>query len=239
MLWLDDYERRARLLPGLLTLLPFVVVVIALGLRRTPLVSSLLSLLSVTGGPVVLANLVRLKGRALERELFANWNGPWTVSLLRLRDQPPSLQREHRRRQLELVTGLDLPSLEAERSDPEAADEAYEVAVSRLRELTRDKSRFYLVFVENRNYGFERNLLAVRPFGVLSCTAAALALGVAGALSALSIIDARGLDVGLGAVIVVAIMGFWIFMPSAQRVRQAGERYAERLLDAATVLVTR
>ena len=34
-----------------------------------------------------------------------------------------------------------------------------------LREATRDTSRFPLVFAENANYGFRRNLWGLRPIG--------------------------------------------------------------------------
>lgn len=84
MLWLDDYERRARLAPGLLAVLPIALVILALGLRRLPIVSALLSLVTAVGGPVVLASLVRHRGLRLQAELFRKWGGAPTTKGLRL-----------------------------------------------------------------------------------------------------------------------------------------------------------
>ena len=50
-------------------------------------------------------------------------------------------------------------------ADPEWADTKYEEVVTSLREATRDTSRFPLVFAENANYGFRRNLWGLRPIG--------------------------------------------------------------------------
>lgn len=53
MLWLDAYERRARLAPGLLALLPVSVAVTVLGLREAPVVTSIIALFAAAGGPVL------------------------------------------------------------------------------------------------------------------------------------------------------------------------------------------
>jgi hypothetical protein len=59
VLWLDKYERYARVAPGLFALLPVVITVIALGYRQVPVVSGVASMLSLAGGPVLLADTVR------------------------------------------------------------------------------------------------------------------------------------------------------------------------------------
>ena len=78
MIWLDAYERRARLVPGLLALLPIAIVAIALGIDDAPVASSAVSLLSVTGGPVLLADVVRSWGLGVEAR-------PYRVGV----DRPP------------------------------------------------------------------------------------------------------------------------------------------------------
>ena len=64
-----------------------------------------------------------------------------------------------------------------------------------LREATRDTSRFPLVFAENANYGFRRNLWGLRPIGtgvavvLLLFSWALLLLTVWGAALATSVVE--------------------------------------------------
>ena len=51
MMWLDAYERRCRLAPGLLALVPVAVTIVALGIRDAPVVSAAISILSLASGP--------------------------------------------------------------------------------------------------------------------------------------------------------------------------------------------
>src|SRR5436309_2527724 len=121
MLWLDEYERRARLVPGLLAVLPIGLAILALGLRRLPIFSTLLSAATAVGGPVVLASFVRQRGQRLQERLFQEWGGSPTIDRLRLLDHPPTDARRSRRRQkLEDVTNTPLPSVDEERANPGA-----------------------------------------------------------------------------------------------------------------------
>jgi hypothetical protein len=86
LLWLDKYERHARLVPGLLVLLPVGVTVTALGLGQAPVVSAVAGLLSLAGGPVVLADLVRSYGNKAQKNLWTQWHGSPTTLALRMRE---------------------------------------------------------------------------------------------------------------------------------------------------------
>ena len=68
-----------------------------------------------------------------------------------------------------------LPTKEEEESSPVSADTKYKSAIGSLLEATRDTSKFPLVFAENANYGFRRNLWGLRPIG--TPIAVVLALG--------------------------------------------------------------
>ncbi|MEV8562971.1 hypothetical protein AB0478_42490 [Streptomyces sp. NPDC051917] len=163
MLWLDDYERRARLAPGLLALLSINVALAVLGLSKAPVVVSVVTALSLAGGPVALAEVVRHQGRKAQETLWASWGGSPTIQKLRLREEGQNtLQREIWRKAVSSVTGVALPSLRSENRNPVIADEAIEVAVGQLRNLTRDAEKFPLIRAENRSYGFQRNIYGIR-----------------------------------------------------------------------------
>lgn len=238
MLWLDDYERRARLAPGLLALLPINVALAVLGLSKAPVVVSVLTALSLAGGPIVLAELVRQQGRKVQEALWASWGGSPTNQKLRLREEGQnSLQRETWRKAVSSVSGIELASARSERANEARADEAIEVAVGQIRSLTRDEAKFPLVRAENRSYGFHRNLYGIRWTGRI--TASVVVLGVLGYMLWLANVEhqpALTLVNALALLTAVACLVIWWVLPSATRMKSAAERYAYELLQAAVVL---
>ena len=137
---------------------------------------------------------------------------------------------------MERATGLDLPTVAEEQQDPRGSDARYEIAATRLIELTRSQTDFPLIYAENKNYGFERNLLAMRKPGLIIGFSSAIALMGAIALAHLGTIDNRYTDLYVGLLVVVAEVTAWVAVPNESRVRIAGERYAFRLLDSASRL---
>ncbi|MEU6218930.1 hypothetical protein ABZ845_15610 [Streptomyces sp. NPDC047022] len=238
VLWLDAYERRARLAPGLLVLLPVNVALAVLGLSKAPVVVSVLTALSLAGGPIVLAELVRHQGRKVQEKLWRSWGGSPTIQKLRLRQEGQNtLQRQNWRKAVSSVTGIALLSVRSERANPARANEVIEVAVGQVRSLTRDETRFPLVCAENRSYGFNRNLYGIRWAGRI--TALLVVLGVVAYMLWRANFDHQPplthVNVfTLLATIVCLVM--WCVLPSQERMNSAAERYAYELLQAAVVL---
>jgi len=241
MLWLDRYERRARLAPGLLALLPVAVTITALGLRNAPVVSAVVSLLSLAGGPVLLADTVRSFGAKAQLKLWETWGGSPTTIALRLREPTQNaLQRDTWRSAVEKVADVKLATRRSEQSSPAKADEAIEVGVGRLRELTRGSDpRFLLVQAENRGYGFQRNLYGMRHVGRVLALAGALVVGAfmawRGAAGMHPVVLTA--DV-LGLIANVLILLGWCVLPSANRVRAVADKYAYQVLQAAVSLAS-
>src|ERR1700730_18752231 len=95
---LDEYNRRARLVPGLFFVLPVPVVIVALGLRQNPVVAVLVSLIPVMGGPVALADYVRQRGLKVQEALYAAWGGSPTTAALRYRGNASQVDERARLR---------------------------------------------------------------------------------------------------------------------------------------------
>jgi hypothetical protein len=125
--------------------------------------------------------------------------------------------------------GLIMPSVEEQAADPDAADECYRAAADWLREQTRDQKKFEMLHGENRAYGFRRNLLGLRPFGL--------------ALTGLSLVgDVVALYFGrvqnqthefAGIMLAVLLMAggiVWLFVVTEAFVEDASRSYTERLL---------
>ena len=60
-----------------------------------------------------------------------------------------------------------MPAAQEESADPLKADDVYGGATKRLRELTRGDKQ--LLLKENIAYGFHRNMLAMKPVGIVTC----------------------------------------------------------------------
>jgi hypothetical protein len=236
---LDSYERRARLTPGLLAVVPIALTVIVLGLRENPVVATCAGLLSAVGGPFVLANIVRDRGMALQAKIFRSWGGPPTRRFLQTYNTEHSAaERTAWRRDVESASGTTLPTADDERLNADHAAGTYDAAISRVRTKTRDKKQFGLVFEENRNYGYWRNLRAMRAFGIVIATLCLLVVGTAASIAARSdlLADTSRSTFVLGALLDIGALAFWLIVPSEAAVKRASERYAERLLESAAAI---
>lgn len=235
MVYLDEYDRKARLIPGLLVTLPVAVAVVALGLKAQPAVATIAGLLSALGGPFVVVSAVRTRGLAMQDRLFKEWNGaPTTHGLRHAGNEWPKARRDHWRSETDRATGMTLPDAAHEVADPVESDGTYETAVAQLRNRTRDKRKFPLVFQELRNFGYERNLLAVRSMGATLCTVSMVV--IAAVLVLQTVKHYHGLsEVSLvvGVLADLGILAFWLLVPSKDRTWLVGRRYAEQLLDQA------
>ena len=98
--------------------------------------------------------------------------------------------------------------------------------------MTRERPPFGLLFRENVDYGFRRNLLGLRTWGVGS---AVLALVISVALSDGSWGEIL-IGAGVPAISALAIGAFFTFAVTRSWVRVPAEAYAGRLFDALVVL---
>jgi hypothetical protein len=141
------------------------------------------------------------------------------------------------RERIAAITGLALPTADEEQADPAGADHAYQAAVAVLIARTRGRRREYpLIFAENCNYGFRRNMLGLRPWGrLLSAAAGLLALAaIAAGLAGLENIPLAlaGVDLAVSA----AATLLWWRVVTPGWVQPVARAYAERLLEAAETL---
>ena len=162
----DAYTFRARVQPAFMVILPLLIFLFAL-LPELPLfVSALVGILGAVGGTAVMAQVGRELGRRKEPDLWKSWDGPPTTRLLRHRRTSGDIELgSGLREQFERWIEHSLPTEREEKTYPEWADVQYEEAVRALRAATRDQTRFGLVFAENVNYGFRRNLWGMKPVG--------------------------------------------------------------------------
>lgn len=133
--------------------------------------------------------------------------------------------------------GHALPTADEERADPAGADHVYQAAIAVLIARTRGRRREYpLIFAENCNYGFRRNMLGLRPWGrLLAAAAGMLALAAIAVRLAGLVNDPLALS-GVVLVVSAAAAVIWWRVVTPDWVQPVARAYAERLLEAAETL---
>ena len=239
---LDPYDRKARLAPALLCGLPLFVSVLLLVPEVGAIWAAVGGLVLYCGGATFLVQIGRDRGKVLEPKLYASWDGKPSVAMLRHSDTRLNASTKNRYRGFlqRTVPELALASPEEERISPEAAEDGYESANSWLLAQTGDRERFRLLFGENINYGFRRNVWALRPWAFSLEATAIVVVGVVALESWTGELSTtfRAISVELWAslVLIVVHAHFFAFKIRAGWVRLAAEAYAQQLLAACDAL---
>ena len=226
----DKYDRRARLYPALLAALPASLLFLALA-RALPGASALGSVAIASGLPIWGMHLARSRGKRLEPKLYAGWGGRPTTILLRFTGAPNRTQVQRWHELLQRLVGADLtmPTATIERSSPRRADEIYDTAAGVLREATRDKVKFSLVFSELCDYGYRRNLVGLKPVGLML---AILSLLAASGLQTLAPGFIPVSELGAIALVDLFMLAWWVLGATRDWVKQSAYAYAETLMAA-------
>jgi len=199
---------------------------------RPSLLQSLGATFGGCGGAFLLSQLARDAGKKSEKALFDKWGGLPSVAIFRHRDtRLDSITKARYHKKLAtLIKGSKAPSAEQEDADPASADAVYSAWSTYLRVNTRDTKKYSLLFQENINYGYRRNIWGLRPAGIVSCgLCCAIA---AGWLCHLYRATGQGdKDITGAFVFAFTLLLFWIFRFSSAWVRLPADAYAERLAE--------
>jgi hypothetical protein len=226
---LDSYERKTRLTPGLFGALPIATTITTLGLDKFPVIAGLVGLLSAAGGTFVLSTLVGDVGRDRQQSLFNEWRGAPTTRFLRLHEHTDNpVRRDGWRAAAQKLTGVTLATSAEEMADPTGADQRIDAAAGQLLYLGQEGG-VPAVRNENAAFGFQRNVYGFRNAG-RSIAAVCTAIQV-GAIVGPWQVSTAGCTIG--AVVSGGLLLVWLFVPSKERTRLAGERYATQLYIAA------
>lgn len=176
----------------------------------------------------VLAQIARDAGKAIEGPLWASWGGPPTVRMLRHRDTTfdPGLKARIHRRLVELRVVDHMPSEAEEEADPAGADKVYTTCSGWLRNKALELkavSPFDVVHAENIAYGFRRNILGIRPYGLIILGIAVVATVAAFLFGREPIIELCGITL-VGAFLALGV--------NEAAMRRAANEYSIRLLNA-------
>jgi len=234
----DSYERRARLYPMLLVLMPFL-------LGSASWLPPTVDLQALAGSVIVgvalaafLSQLARDQGKRKEGQLFRLWGGKPSVQALSYFGgvfDHTTLTRYHRKLN-ELDRSLGLPQNASEESaNREHVLAAYESANELLLSCTRDRAQFKLVFEENVNYGYRRNLWAMWSVGVAASLSGVLSgtIRIVQSIGAREDITATAL---VASILCACLFVLWIMRINPKWVRVTADAYARQLVSASELL---
>jgi len=239
----DEYGSHARLYPALLTLLPALLLVITLfpSLLVRGGGPTLVALAASCGLIFFLADFARAQGMRVEPGLLREWGG-WPTTIC-LRHESPHLGAHTRARYhrflAQHVPDLLFPTPAGQAVDPTGADAVYASAVEWLKEQPKVRAD-PLVRKENAAYGFRRNLLGLKPFGITIALVSLLAssIALAAALNAgddltpyLRVAAAAAPSALLGSLAFSGVtVVIWLLVVNRKWVREGGNAYARALL---------
>jgi hypothetical protein len=240
----DPYDRKARLWPGLLSLLPLITMFFLLYGQKISYLTDLATLICTCGGMFLLANVSREMGKRKETKLYQRWGGIPTTQLLRHRDSnidPISKSRFHDF--LSQKIQKQFPNEQHEIGNPKEADNLYNSAVIWLISNTRDHEKFNIVFQELINYGYKRNSLGLKPIALsvsVICIIWVLFLFNVINVSPHSLFDASAfIKMPMKAMISLAVSFLsilvWVFFFTRERVKLAAFTYATALLKSCDI----
>jgi hypothetical protein len=226
----DHYSFRARLQPALLTLLPAGVGIFAWTGPGVKWESALWTLFGTLGGTYFLAILARNLGKQIEPGLWQSWGGSPTTQLLRHTGTGNPVLRERWHKFLAKLLGKPLPTQEEEQANPKAADDIYNAGIQLLINKTRDTKKFHLIYKENVQYGYCRNLYAMRDMGITFSLLGLVASCAAGCWTVH--VGEQKMYPWVCLAAEALFLVWWIFTIKASWVKVPAFAYAERLLES-------
>ncbi|MDO9179545.1 MAG: hypothetical protein Q7U16_14685 [Agitococcus sp.] len=236
----DPYERKARLYPALITLLPIVALIFTVYGGKLSAYYQVVTIAISFGGLFLLSNISREYGKRVENAMFKEWGGKPTTLLLRHKDQTiekPTKLRYHQF--LSTKISVPFPDTGQEATHLGNADDIYQSGVRWLLKETRDKEKFNLLFKENVTYGFRRNALGLKKMGIFICCACIIYILL---LNKMITADPHNFDLTqilqlstphiVSFSISVVFLLIWVLFFTKESLHTAAFTYAEELLKA-------
>jgi hypothetical protein len=238
----DEYDRRARLFPAFLALVPVAAVAFGCYQLELKLNTAFVGLVSYFGVFFLFLNISRELGKRHEKRLYEKWGGQPTTQLLRHSNAViDRVTKDRYHRYLEAALGQSFPTPAEEAASPEAADQIYAGAVRYLLSKTRDKKMFRMLFEENIAYGFRRNGYGIRWIAIATSLASILWILCVAQIVTLTGFDLQrvlGMNTGqiVALVISVAAIPVWAKFFTEQTIQTASFTYADILLRSCDLL---
>ena len=231
------YNLRARVYPLLLSLIPILIIGIVYSISFKNYYQTLSSFGIMTFLYFIFSQLGRDKGKLIEKEMWKKWNGAPTTQLFRYANEyldKITKKKYHKILKDKTKTGNKI-SIDYEKRNPQKADEIYQSWTKYLISKTRDIKTYNLLFQENTNYGFRRNLYGLKKFSILILIILIfIVLGYSYFMFGIE--NFLSQEVLISMIIISLFLIFWIFIVKQKWIKITAFAYAERLLETINTL---
>lgn len=230
MIKLDTYSLKARTYPCFIVLLPCLLLAIFYVTNIEAYYHYLTSFISIGVFSFILAQLGRDRGKKKEKELFKHWGGIPTSVILRHSNKYLDVHTKKRfHTKLEqLIPDIRIPTPEEEQENLYAADCIYYSCTKYLLSKTRDTNKYPLLFKENVNYGFRRNLWGMKVWALIIIVGCLITHAVIVTEKFTTFKIPSTIDLLLLASLVIILM-FWLLTVNKEWIKVPAFAYAERL----------
>lgn len=164
----DTYTIRARLYPAFIVLSPVIILVIFSYYEYLKIIQIIFAFFTMFGFTFLIAQFARERGKNKEAKLWAGWGGKPTTQYLRYRSSYiDETTRNRYFKKLSELMNIKMPTEQEEKENPTKVDDIYDGCAKYLISNTRDKEKYNLLFLENINYGFRRNMWGMKTIAIL------------------------------------------------------------------------
>ncbi len=170
-------------------------------------------------------------GKRLEKGLWVAWGGPPTTRFLKHGNHEFNNVTRSRIHAKLKKFGLTVPTHEDQEKDPCLADQHFEACTEELIRRTRNTQKFPLVFKGLTEYGFRRNLLGLKPLGLLL---AIIGLGCSAWSIYYSWVNDGNTNPAsiVAGLIIAGLLLSWFVWVTERTVNLSANRYARFILEA-------
>jgi len=229
---MNTYNLKARVYPVVLSLIPIIIIGVVYSLKLQSYYQILASFGVTTALYFLFSQLGRDNGKAIEKEMWEKWGGVPSTQVLRYSDETidkHSKERYHKK--LKTLTGIGVNINEAyETASPNEADKIYKSWSKYLISKSRDTKKYNLLFQENVNYGFRRNLFGLKKFSIIT-----IILLMLGSIIYSYIIGNYKFDFTseliVAEIFLAVILVFWVSIIKEKWIKSVAFSYAERLIE--------
>ena len=232
---MNNYSFQARVLPMTFALLPIMITGAILSINFAQFTPFLISSGATAALSFFLSQVGRDAGKKKEPKLWESWGGTPSITLLKWSDSNIDVHTKGRyHTKLQSICPLTpSPDRSYEIANPIGCIDCYNSWTAFLISRTRDTKEFKLLFLENINYGYRRNLWGLKPFAVcfvLLCI-------IATYLDFASRIDSYdpktfGNTFVVAELLLLIILFIWLLLIKPNWVKTVAFSYAKRLLEA-------
>lgn len=228
------YELQARIFPSFIAVSPIGATIIIWYPEIISLESSFLVLFVLFIILFSLAKVARECGKKVEKKMLQEEGGFPTTTFLKHHDDTLNSYTKMRYHKYlnENISEMQLPSATEEIQLPDCSDEKYVSAIHWLLEKTRDNKKYPLIYEDNINYGFSRNMVGIKYISI-SLAGISLLIDILGMYQSN---EPLSFDLPLKVILSISISLFfiiyWIFLVKRKWVKSASKAYARSLLAA-------